>query len=96
MKNIIRKVLREQTELPTTDIYHVSIGFEMTKWYSKSDLFFKDYNKAVDYLTSKNFLKREYSYCPKMSECWFRDRDQDGNITSTKDQARITTQKLIV
>ena len=87
MKKIIKKVLREQSELPTMDIYHISMGEDWDKGYNhKSDLFFKDYDKAIEYLISNEYEKSNY---PSISneEKWSKGYGY---------QATLTPQKLIV
>ena len=88
MKKIIKKVLREQTELPTTDIYHVSMGENWDRGYDhKSDLFFKDYDKAVEYLISNEYEKDDYPTVNSNEERWSKGYGY---------QAKLTPQKLIV
>ena len=87
MKKIIKKVLREQTELPTMDIYHISMGENWDRGYDhKEDLFFKDYDKAVEYLTSNGYEKNDYPYLNNQ-EKWSKEYGY---------QATLTPQKLIV
>ena len=41
----MKKILKEQSELPTMDIYHISMGENWDKGYEhKSDLFFNTRN----------------------------------------------------
>ena len=88
MKKIIEKVLREQTELPTTDIFHIRIGENWDRGYDhKSDLFFKDYDKAVEYLISNEYEKDDYPTVNSNEERWSKGYGY---------QAKLTTQKLIV
>ena len=87
MKNLIKKVIREQSELTTMDIYHISMGENWDKGYDhKSDLFFKDYDKAIEYLVSNEYKKSNY---PSISneEKWSKGYGY---------QATLTPQKLIV
>ena len=88
MKSTIRKVLREQTELPTMDIYHISMGENWDRGYDhKSDLFFKDYDKAVEYLISNEYEKNDYPFSNSNEERWSKGYGY---------QAKLTPQKLIV
>jgi hypothetical protein len=88
MKQLIKKVLREQTELPTMDIYHISMGENWDRGYDhKSDLFFKDYDKAVEYLTSNGYEKSDYPSFNKGEENWGKGYGY---------MATLTKQKLIV
>ena len=88
MKEIIKKVLREQSGLPTMDIYHISMGEDWDKGYNhKSDLFFKDYDKAVEYLTSNGYEKHDYGIPKEGKENWSKEY---GYLAS------LTKQKLIV
>ncbi len=88
MKKIIKKVLREQTELPTMDIYHISMGENWDRGYDhKSDLFFKDYDKAVEYLTSNGYEKNKFPSFNSNEEKWTKEY---GYL------ATLTPQKLIV
>ncbi len=88
MKKIIKKVLREQSELPTMDFYHISIGENWDRGYNHtSDLFFKDYDKAVQYLISNGYEKSDYPSFNKSEENWGKGYGY---------QAKLTTQKLIV
>ena len=88
MKNLIKKVIREQSELPTMDIYHISMGENWDKGYDhKSDLFFKDYDKVVEYLTSNGYEKSDYPSINSNVERWSKGYGY---------QAKLTPQKLIV
>jgi hypothetical protein len=88
MKKTIEKVLREQTELPTTDIFHISMGENWDRGYDhKSDLFFKDYDKAVEYLISNEYEKNDYPFSNSNEERWSKGYGY---------QAKLTPQKLIV
>lgn len=88
MKKIIKKVLKEQMGLPTMDIYHISMGEDWDKGYDhKSDLFFKDYGKAVEYLTSNGYEKNDFPSYDDNEETWTKGY---GYI------ATLTKQKLIV
>lgn len=88
MKKIIKKLLREQSDLPTTDIYHIRIGEDWDRGYKHtSDLFFKDYDKAVEYLISNGYEKSDYPSFNKSEENWGKGYGY---------QAKLTTQKLIV
>jgi len=88
MKKIIKKILKEQTELPTMDIYHISMGENWDRGYDhKSDLFFKDYDKAVEYLTSNGYEKNDYPSINSNEERWSKGYGY---------QAKLTKHKLIV
>ena len=88
MKNLIKQILKEQSELTTMDIYHISMGENWDKGYDhKSDLFFKDYDKAVEYLTSNEYEKSKYPSFNKSEENWSKGYGY---------QAKLTTQKLII
>ena len=88
MKQLIKQILKEQSELPTMDIYHISMGEDWDKGYDhKSDLFFKDYDKAVEYLTSNEYEKSKYPSFNSNVERWSKGYGY---------QATLTPQKLIV
>ena len=85
MKKIIKKILKEQSELPTMDIYHISMGEDWDKGYDhKSDLFFKDYDKAVEYLTSNEYEKSDYPSINSNVERWSKGYGYHGDINPTK------------
>ena len=85
MKKIIKKILKEQSELPTMDIYHISMGENWDKGYDhKSDLFFKDYDKAVEYLTSNEYEKSDYPSINSNVERWSKGLWISGDINPTK------------
>ena len=88
MKQIIKKVLKESTTSNTQDIYHISMGENWDRGYDhKEDLFFKDYDKAVEYLISNGYEKSDYPSFNKSEENWGKGYGY---------QAKLTTQKLIV
>ncbi len=85
MKSTIRKILKEQSELPTMDIYHISMGEDWDKGYEhKEDLFFKDYDKAVEYLTSNGYEKNEFPSHNDDVETWTKDYAYYGELTKHK------------
>lgn len=87
MKQIIKKVLKESTTMNTQDIYHISMGENWDRGYDhKEDLFFKDYDKAIEYLVSNEYEKSNY---PSINneEKWSKGYGY---------QATLTPQKLIV
>ena len=88
MKQIIRKVLKESITSQTQDIYHVSMGENWDRGYDhKEDLYFKDYDKAVEYLTTNEYEKNDYPTLSNNVENWSKGYGH---------QAKLTTQKLIV
>ena len=88
MKQLIKQILKEQSELPTMDIYHISMGEDWDKGYNhESDLFFKDYDKAVEYLTSNGYEKGKWGNPEEGEEDWSKGY---GYL------ATLTKQKLIV
>ena len=85
MKQIIKKVLREQTELPTMDIYHIRMGEDWDKGYNhKEDLFFKDYDKAVEYLTSNGYEKNKFPSFNSNEEKWTKEYGYLATLTPHK------------
>jgi len=73
---------------PSNTIYHISMGENWDKGYDhKSDLFFKDYDKAVEYLTSNGYEKNDYPFSNSNEERWSKGYGY---------QAKLTKQKLIV
>jgi len=88
MKQLVKKVLKEQSELPTMDIYHITMGEDWDKGYNhKEDLFFKDYDKAVEYLTSNGYENSKYPTYSSNVERWSKGYGY---------QATLTPHKLIV
>ena len=88
MKQLIKQILKEQSELPTMDIYHISMGEDWDKGYDhKSDLFFKDYDKAVEYLTSNGYEKDDFPSYDDNEETWTKGYGY---------MATLTPQKLII
>jgi len=53
----------------------------------KEDLFFKDYDKAIEYLTSNKYEKLDYPSINSNQEKWSKEYGY---------QATLTPQKLIV
>ena len=87
LEKMVNKIINEQSELPTMDIYHISMGEDWDKGYDhKSDLFFKDYDKAVEYLTSNEYEKSKYPSFNSNVERWNKGYGY---------QATLTPQKLI-
>ena len=88
MKQIIKKVLKESITSNTQDIYHISMGEPWDSGYDHNlDLFFKDYDKAVEYLTSDGYEKNDYPFSNSNEERWSKEYGY---------QAKLTKQKLIV
>ena len=72
---------------PSNTIYQISMGENWDRGYDhKEDLFFKDYDKAVEYLTSNEYEKNDYPYLNNQ-EKWSKEYGY---------QATLTPQKLIV
>ena len=87
MKQIIKKVLKESTTSNTQDIYHISMGENWDRGYDhKEDLFFKDYDKAIEYLVSNKYEKSDYPSFNNQ-EKWSKEYGY---------QATLTPQNLIV
>ncbi len=72
---------------PSNTIYHISMGENWDKGYNhKSDLFFKDYDMAVEYLTSNGYENSKYPSNSNV-ERWSKGYGY---------QATLTPHKLIV
>ena len=85
MKNIIKKILKEQAELPTMDIYHIGMGENWDRGYDhKSDLFFKDYDMAVEYLTSNGYEKNDFPTFNDYEEKWTKGYGYMATLTKHK------------
>ncbi len=85
MKNIIKKILKEQTELPTMDIYHIGMGENWDRGYDhKSDLFFKDYDMAVEYLISNGYGKNDFPRFNDNEEKWTKEYGYKATLTKHK------------
>ena len=82
-----QRILNEQGGLPSKTIFQIKFSEEWGKGSdNKGELFFEDYDKAIDYLTSNGYEYKDYP-TPTDDEYWEKDY---GN------QAKLSRQQLIV
>ena len=86
IKRMVKRVLNEQEGLPSKTIFQIKLSEYWGKGTdNKGELFFEDYDKAIDYLTSKGYEHKDYPI-PIDYEYWEKDY---GN------QAQLYRQQLI-
>ena len=82
-----KRILKEQEGLPSKTIFQIKLSEEWGKGTdNKGELFFEEYDKAIDYLTSQGYEYKDYP-TPTEYEYWQKDY---GN------QAYLYRQQLIV
>jgi len=82
-----QRILKEQEGLPGKTIFQIKLSEEWGKGTdNKGELFFEDYDKAIEYLTSNGYEYKEH-ITPTDYEYWEKDY---GN------QAKLYRQQLIV
>ena len=82
-----QRILKEQEGLPGKTIFQIKFSEEWGKGTdNKGELFFEDYEKATEYLTSKGYEYKDYP-TPTEYEYWEKGYG---------DQAKLYRQQLII